>query len=63
MFNILLTGASGFIGSNILNKIKLENKVYVIQRKKTKIKIKKDKNINVIEFNNFESLDKKLKKI
>ena len=55
MFNILLTGASGFIGSNILNKIKLENKVYVIQRKKTKIKIKKDKNINVIEFNNFES--------
>ena len=24
MFNILLTGASGFIGSNILNKIKLE---------------------------------------
>ena len=62
MFNILLTGASGFIGSNILNKIKLENKVYVIQRKKTKIKIKKDKNINVIKFNNFESLDKKLKK-
>ena len=63
MFNILLTGASGFIGSNILNKIKLENKVFVIQRKKAKIKIKKDKNINVIEFNNFESLDKKLKKI
>ena len=33
MFNILLTGASGFIGSNILNKIKLKNKVYVIQEK------------------------------
>ncbi len=63
MFNILLTGASGFIGSNILNKIKLENKVYVIQKKKSKIKIKKDKNINVIEFNNFDSLHKKLKKI
>ena len=63
MFNILLTGASGFIGSNILNKIKLENKVYVIQKKKSKIKINKDKNINIIEFNNFDSLHKKLKKI
>ena len=63
MPNILLTGASGFIGSNILNEIKLENKVYVIQRKKSKTKIKRDKNIYLIEFNNFESLNKKLKKI
>ena len=41
MAKILLTGATGFIGSNILEEIKKDNQVFVIQRKKSKKKIKK----------------------
>ena len=41
--NILLTGATGFIGSNILNKIKDNTKVYLILRNKKKIKFLKIK--------------------
>jgi len=43
--NILLTGATGFIGSNILKEIRLNNKVFIIQRFESKKKIKKTKNI------------------
>ena len=41
MPNILLTGATGFIGSNILNEIQFKNKVFAIQRIKSKKKFKK----------------------
>ncbi len=63
MSNILLTGATGFIGSNILNAIELNNKVFVTQRLKSKTKIKKSKNIKILKFKDFNSLSNKLKKI
>ena len=63
MPNILLTGATGFIGSNILNTIELNNKVFVTQRLKSKTKIKKSKNIKILKFKDFKSLSNKLKKI
>ena len=34
--NILLTGCTGFIGSNILNKFKDSNKIYIILRNNKK---------------------------
>ena len=43
MPNILLTGATGFIGSNILKEIQLNNKVFAIKRIKSKKKLKKQK--------------------
>tara|TARA_X000001036_G_C20629056_1_gene786378 strand:- start:101 stop:955 length:855 start_codon:yes stop_codon:yes gene_type:complete len=63
MPNILLTGATGFIGSNILKEIKITNKVFIIQREKSKKKIKKIKNIKIINFKNYNNLSKELKKI
>ena len=61
--NILLTGATGFIGSNILNKIKISNKVYIILRNKKKNKIFNHKNIKIINFINYKTLNDKLSKI
>lgn len=63
MAKILLTGATGFIGSNILEEIKKDNQVFVIQRKKSKKKIKKSKNIKILKFNDYNLLSKKLSKI
>jgi nucleoside-diphosphate-sugar epimerase len=63
VLNILLTGATGFIGSTILDQIQFKNKVYVIQRLKSKKKIKKNKNIKIINFNDYNSLSNRLKKI
>jgi nucleoside-diphosphate-sugar epimerase len=63
MSNILLTGATGFIGSNILKEIQLDNKVFVIKRFESKKKIIKSRNIKIITFKNYDSLSKKLKKI
>ena len=34
MINILLTGSSGFIGSNLLKEISKSHKVYITVRKK-----------------------------
>ena len=59
--NILLTGCTGFIGSNILNEISKKNKIFLIIRKKNK-KIKK-KNEKYIQYRNFEDLNNKLKKL
>jgi nucleoside-diphosphate-sugar epimerase len=61
--NILLTGATGFIGSSILKEIRLNNKVFIIQRFESKKKIKKTKNIKIITFKNYNILSNKLKKI
>ncbi len=41
--NILLTGCTGFIGSNILNKFKDKKKIYIILRNKNKNKFFKKK--------------------
>ena len=61
MINILLTGASGFIGSNILEKIRINNNIFILSRSKKKIK--KDHNVKYITFNSYDQLSKKLKTI
>lgn len=63
MAKILLTGATGFIGSNILEEIKKDNQVFVIQRTKSKKIIKKSKKIKILKFNDYNLLSKKLSKI
>ena len=63
MAKILLTGATGFIGSNILEKIRDKNKIFIVQRQNSKKKIKNSNNIKVLKFNNYNTLSKKLKKI
>ena len=63
MLKILLTGSTGFIGSNILNEIKNNNKVFIIKRSKSKKKISKNKNIKLLKFSNYKTLSNKLKKI
>ena len=63
MPSILLTGATGFIGSKILEEIQLKNKVYIIQRIKSKKKIKRTKNIKILNFNDYNTLSNKLKKL
>lgn len=63
MSNILLTGGTGFIGSNILKEIQLFNKVFAVKRIKSKKKIQKTKNIKIINFKDYNSLSNKLKKI
>ena len=62
MNKILLTGATGFIGSQLLKNLSYKNKIYITLRKK-KGKILKSKNIIKIYFNNFKSLNKKLNKV
>ncbi|MDC0151085.1 NAD(P)-dependent oxidoreductase [Candidatus Pelagibacter sp.] len=62
MNKILLTGSTGFIGSQFLKNLSKNNKVYVTLRKKNK-KISKNKNIIKVYFNNFNNLNKRLKKI
>ena len=63
MHKILLTGSSGFIGSNILYNFSDNNQVYIIVRKKPAKKLLKNKNIKVIYFKNYKSLHSKIKKI
>ena len=58
---ILLTGGTGFIGSNLLNKIGFLQSC-LITRKKTVAK-KFYKKYNFINFNNYEQLNQKLKKL
>ena len=61
MKKILITGSTGFIGSNILKNISYTNNVYIILRKK--IKIHRHKKIKIINYKNFNDLNSKLKKI
>ena len=63
MHKILLTGSSGFIGSNILSNFLENNQIYIIVRRKPSNKLLKNKNIKVIKFNNYNSLHSKLKRI
>ena len=63
MYKILLTGSSGFIGSNILNSLSEKYKFYLVVRKKLPKKILIKKNIKIIYFKNYETLNSKLKKI
>lgn len=63
MYNILLTGSSGFIGSNILNSFSEKYKFYITVRKNIPKKKNLKKNIKVIYFKSYKSLNSKLKKI
>ena len=65
MKKILITGSTGFIGSNLLKDLYTENKIFLILRNKSQKskKIKNHKDIKVIWYNNFDELNKKLKKI
>ena len=60
MKKILLTGSSGFIGSQLLKHLSKNYKIFVTLRKKNKFF---EKNINKIFFKNYKQLNKKLKKI
>jgi len=63
VYKILLTGSSGFIGSNILNSFSEKYKIYIVVRKKNSRRLPKKNNIKVINFKSYESLNSKLKKI
>jgi len=60
--NILLTGYSGFIGSNILDYFSKNNTFYIIVRNNSK-KILSSKKVKIIKFKTFKSLNNELKKI
>ena len=62
MKNILLTGSTGFIGSELLKYLSNYNKVYITVRKKYKIN-SNNKNINKIYFNSYKNLSYKIKKL
>ena len=63
MNNILITGSTGFVGSNLLNNLYNGNKIYLIIRQRNQVKnlIKKYKNVNIIFYNKINELNKKLK--
>ena len=61
--NILITGCTGFIGSNILTKFQNSNKIYIILRNKKNNKKFKNKNIKIINYKNYNELNKKISKI
>ena len=61
MKKILLTGSSGFIGSEILKKFSKNYIIYFTSRKKKKIK--NSKNLFEINYKNYSQLNRKLKKV
>ena len=62
MYKILLTGSSGFIGSELLDELSKKYKIYVTIRKKRK-NLNQNQNINEIFFKNYEQLNRKLKNV
>ena len=64
MNSILITGATGFVGSNLLKELHVSNKIYLIIRNKNQIKkiVKKYKKVNIIFYNKNDELNKSLKK-
>ena len=62
MYKILLTGSSGFIGSELLDELSKKHKIYVTIRKKRK-NLNQNQNINEIFFKNYEQLNLKLKNV
>ena len=59
MNKILLTGSSGFIGSEILDQLSKNNIIYITQRNKKKVS-KNNQNIKNIYFKNYDNLNFKL---
>ena len=62
MKKILLTGSTGFIGSELLKSLSNYNKVYITLRKKNNINLN-NKNIIKIYFNSYKNLSHKFKKL
>ena len=62
MQRLLLTGSSGFIGSQILSEFSKDYIIFITSRNKKK-KYFKSKNINEINFQNYDELNRNLKKI
>ena len=62
MKKILLTGSTGFIGSELLKNLSNYNKVYLTLRRKNKIKLT-NKNIIKIYFKSYKNLNHKFKKL
>ena len=62
MNKILLTGSSGFIGFELLKDLSKKSQNFYNFKKKNKNQLK-NKNIVEIYFNNYETLNKKLKKV
>ena len=58
---ILLTGSTGFIGSELLADLSKDNKIYIILRKNKKIL--KNKNVTKVIYSNFKNLNKELSKL
>ena len=63
MYKILLTGSSGFIGSEILDQLSKNNIIYITQRNKKKVKKKINQNIKKIYFKNYDNLNDELSKL
>ena len=63
MRKILITGSTGFIGSNLLKDLYYKHKVFIILRKKLKTAddIKKYKNVKIIYYKKLDDLNKKLR--
>ena len=59
MTKVLITGSTGFIGSNIYEYLYPDNEIYLIDRKKLNLK----KKLNIINYNSFNDLNKKLRKV
>lgn len=62
MNKILLTGSTGFIGSELLKILSKNNVIFITLRKKNKLYLK-NKNIKKIYFKNYNKLNSSLKKI
>jgi len=62
MSKILLTGSTGFIGSELLKDLSQNYKVYVILRKKSKRDLR-NKNIIHIYYNGYKNLNNKIQKL
>ena len=62
MKKILLTGSTGFIGSELLKDLSKDNKVYITLRRKISNKFK-SKNIVGVQFKNYKELSNKLQKL
>ena len=61
MSKILLTGSTGFIGSNLLKELSKTNKVYITLRYPYKKLSLNTKNIYKIKYKNYNNLNNKLK--
>ena len=63
MKKILITGSTGFIGSNLLKNLIDSNIIYITLRSNNLKKINRGKNLRIVYFKNHSELNKKLKKL